>query len=87
MPLVCPESEGHLLPTTYFMSPIEKLVLAHRYLYYVLNEPTISDQQFDRMEKEAVKKSNPESPVNRPGSDLARSYSAEIIEIALELKS
>ena len=69
------------------MSPIEKLVLAHRYLFYVLKEPQINDKRYDRMVSEAKRKSNPESPVNNPGTAVKEDYSKEIIEIAMELKS
>jgi len=31
----------------------EKLILAHRYLYYVKCEPVISDYEYDRLEQDA----------------------------------
>lgn len=50
-------------------------ILIHRYLYYVLNQPIISDFEYDILEKEA-KKIYPE--LNTPGSSLEESYSDEI---------
>jgi len=82
MPLVCPESEGQFSPITYFMSPIEKIVMAHCYLYFVLHQPAISDLRYDRLKKEAKRKSNSENIVT-----AVNDYPKEIIEIAMELKS
>jgi NAD-dependent DNA ligase len=32
------------------MSALAKIILAHRYLYFVLTEPAISDAEYDRLE-------------------------------------
>jgi len=56
----------------------EILVLAHRYLYYVLNTPVISDRAYDELEKAAIKILPSTSDVNKPGSDLDSSYSQEV---------
>lgn len=53
----------------------------HNYNYYVLNTPTISDQEFDMMmhRLEALEKEHPEfadplSPTQRVGSDLSQGF-------------
>ena len=50
----------------------------HNYNYYVLNQPTISDQEFDMMMHELIDLEarhpelyDPNSPTQRVGSDLA----------------
>lgn len=65
---------------------IENLVLAHRYLYYVENNPIISDYEYDILEKKALKVCDEDSPLHNPGSDLMDSYSSEIIELSKLLK-
>ena len=54
---------------------------SHNYNYYVLNAPTISDQEFDMMlkELEELEKNHPEyddplSPTRRVGSDLTKGF-------------
>ena len=49
----------------------------HQYEYYVLNSPTVSDQEFDRLldrlvrlEKQFPELLKPDSPTQRVGSDL-----------------
>lgn len=53
----------------------------HNYNYYVKNQPTISDQEFDemmhelqRLEQEHPETSDPNSPTQRVGSDLAGEF-------------
>ena len=53
----------------------------HNYNYYVLNTPTISDQEFDQMmhELEALEQQHPDmydvnSPTQRVGSDLSQDF-------------
>jgi len=61
-----------------------KLILAHRYLYFVLCDPVISDREYDALERAL-------SPEQREaigvGSSLASSYAPEIIELAQRLRS
>lgn len=57
-----------------------KKCLEHRYRYYVLNEPIISDYEYDILEKEA-KKNDINGILNTPGSSLKSSYPEEIIRI------
>lgn len=54
---------------------------AHNYKYYVLNEPDISDREFDELLKrlESLEKEHPEyddplSPTRRVGSDLTKGF-------------
>lgn len=60
--------------------------LVHRYLYYVENEPIISDMEYDIMEKEARRVAPENHPINKPGSSLKSSYSDYIIKLAEEWK-
>lgn len=67
------------------MLEIEKLVMAHRYLYYVLMSPVISDREYDLLELDAYEKAPSDSPVHELGSSLPENYSQEIIDLANEL--
>ena len=57
------------------------IINAHNYRYYVLNEPSISDRDFDNLlkELEQIEKDHPElddplSPTHRVGSDLTTGF-------------
>lgn len=63
----------------------EELCLVHRYLYYVLNQPVISDYQYDELERLAKKDVGKNSILLRPGSDLESSYPLYIREEAIKL--
>lgn len=65
---------------------LEKLVLAHRYLYYVLDDPIISDFEYDKLEREARASLPEDSPIQDVGSSLRSSYSEDIIKYAENLK-
>lgn len=67
------------------MKAAERMVMAHRYLYYVLHKPVISDYQYDMMEKDAIKKAHPDSQILKPGSDKASDYSEATIKLAQDL--
>ena len=54
---------------------IQDVCMAHRYLYYVRNNPVISDFEYDMLEKEAVKDIPKDHPLNKAGSDMESSYS------------
>ncbi|MCL2041691.1 MAG: hypothetical protein FWG84_06605 [Bacteroidales bacterium] len=63
---------------------LTKELQEHSYRYYVLNEPTISDYQYDMMmkgleklEEEYPDLASPDSPTQRVGSDLAEDYYIE----------
>lgn len=64
------------------MLEIEKTVLAHRYLYYCLSKPVISDYEYDKLEKEALKVVAEDSVIRECGSDLEDSYSDEVKNLA-----
>ncbi len=64
---------------------IEDQCMVHRYLYYVLFEPIISDYEYDMLEKEAEKVAPEDHPIHRHGSDLKSSYDKKIIDIANNL--
>lgn len=59
------------------MSDILNIVKAHAYLYYVLGESVITDQEYDRMYRE--------SGADFIGSDLESDYSEEVKQIASQL--
>ena len=61
---------------------IEDKILFHRYRYYIMCDPLISDFEYDMLDKEAVAILPPDSVVNQPGSDLKSSYPAHIAEMA-----
>lgn len=56
------------------MTDLELEVLEHRYRYYVLNEPSITDYEYDLLERKALKEAGPDSPLHKPGSDKASDY-------------
>ena len=64
---------------------IVQVALAHRYLYYVLMSPVLSDQEYDRIEEAAVEIAPDDSPIHDPGSDLDESYSQEVKQLAYRL--
>jgi len=63
----------------------EELTLAHRYLYYVLLTPVLSDKSYDRVEEIALETASKDSPIRDPGSSLASSYSNETVALAAKL--
>lgn len=67
----------------YFKS-IENKLMAHRYLYYVLAAPKISDSAYDLMELRAKSFLPPDSPIQKVGSSLAEDYSPEIVNLAMK---
>lgn len=56
----------------------EKEILIHRFLYYVMCEPAISDFEYDVLEREAREVCHEGSPVHGVGSCLPSSYPAVI---------
>lgn len=67
------------LPTQYL--DLQQLVIFHEHRYYALNEPLISDFEYDSLYKmlEAIEKEHPEwitpdSPTQRVGSDLTEDF-------------
>lgn len=64
---------------------IGDVCLVHRYLYYVKGSPIISDQQYDILEREAVRFEKRTHPVHFPGNDLEDSYSNKIKNTAIKV--
>lgn len=68
------------------MNPsIEDLVMAHRYMYYVLAETVLPDHQYDILERQGRLLLPDTSPVQRVGSDLSSSYTEYQINLARKL--
>lgn len=63
----------------------EDRVLLHRYCYYVLALPLVSDFEYDTYEREARAVCPPESPVHGVGSCLPSSYPERIKHMAEEM--
>lgn len=61
---------------------IEDQCMVHRYLYYVVGTPMISDYDYDMLEKIAVLNAPKNHPIHSTGSDLESSYKKNIIDIA-----
>lgn len=59
-------------------------VMAHRYLYYILATPEITDQEYDELEK--AREWPADSPVLQVGSDMASSYPAAVVQHALNIR-
>lgn len=66
---------------------LENIVLAHRYLYYVLMTPILPDYTYDSLEEYALTKVSEDSIIRFPGSNLEEDYSDEIKELANKLLS
>lgn len=68
--------------------------LVHRYLYYVLGDPIVSDRDYDMMERDAVAEleanvslpdpdmDDLDHPLLRPGSDRPTDYPQRIRDLA-----
>lgn len=67
------------------MTDIEKIVLAHRYLYYVEAQPVISDYEYDVLERKAREIAEPSSKVRQVGSSLPSDYPEEVKRYALSM--
>jgi NAD-dependent DNA ligase len=61
---------------------LEIEVMAHRYIYYVMNDEVISDHKYDKMESHARHLLPRSSPVHEVGSSLLSSYTEEMIQRA-----
>lgn len=61
------------------------LALAHRYLYYVLMIPVISDKEYDKLEQLAVEDADEDHPIHGVGSSNAEDYPKNVIAIAFDL--
>lgn len=69
---------------------MEHLLMAYHYLYYVVCSPTISDRDYDALDREFLtlvpSGGGVESPIHHPGSELPRSYTPDEVELARELE-
>lgn len=65
---------------------LEQLCMAHRYLYYVWGKPVISDHEYDALERRALKRVGPSSPLHRVGSDREQDYSDAVKAVAKVLQ-
>ena len=61
---------------------IEHEVMVHRYRYYIMCSPLISDSEYDRLEKKARDQLPSSSPVHNIGSGLEESYNPLVIKDA-----
>lgn len=61
---------------------LEHDVLVHRYLYYVMSDPVVSDYIYDQIERDARLVCPESSPVHGVGSSLESDYSQEVKEDA-----
>lgn len=62
--------------------------MMHRYLYYVVNRPILTDIEYDFLEKEAIidlEIKHPNHPIFKPGSSKEIDYHPLIIKQALAL--
>lgn len=53
---------------------LELEAMAHRYLYWVLDKPVITDQAYDDLERMACKVLPASSPLHGVGSSRAQDY-------------
>lgn len=59
--------------------------MAHRYLYYILGIPVLTDEQYDKLEYDARFVINDGSPIHGVGSDLESDYNEEVRKFAQRL--
>lgn len=64
------------------LSGLELEVLYHRYLYYVLGEPEITDYEYDMLERRLGREQPGSAVFNSVGSSLAGDYPPEVAERA-----
>lgn len=61
---------------------LEDLVMVHRYLYYVLCSPVLTDAEYDVLQRQADIFCDASSPAVQVGSELASSYTPQQKQIA-----
>lgn len=64
---------------------LENCLMMHRYLYYVLGKPVISDKQYDDMEKTFLYLYPDNKNINKVGSDRGNDYSDDVKKLAESL--
>ena len=60
----------------------ERLLLAHRYLYYVVGKPVLKDSDYDALERGAMSIIPDDSPIRRPGSSNPYDYPEVVMKMA-----
>ena len=63
----------------------ERLLLAHRYLYYVVGHPVLRDTDYDVLERGAMPVIPDDSPIRRPGSSNPHDYPEIVQKMATAL--
>lgn len=61
---------------------IQLEALAHRFSYYVLAAPVLTDIDYDALERTALVDAPPDSPLRRPGSDIRSDYPEDVQALA-----
>jgi NAD-dependent DNA ligase len=67
------------------MVALEDILMAHRYLYYVLGDTVISDYQYDMLERQAREYLPMDHPLQGIGSSLASSYTDAQVCLAMQM--
>jgi NAD-dependent DNA ligase len=68
------------------MNPtLEDLIMAHRYMYYVLADTRLLDHEYDILERQGRSLLDEASSVHKVGSDLNSSYTPEQKELAWKI--
>jgi NAD-dependent DNA ligase len=60
---------------------LEREVLIHRFNYYCLDDPIISDSEYDALERKALAELPDSKILNSVGSSLRSSYPQEILDM------
>ena len=82
----CPQCSREITPAhRSCFTCLERTVMAHRYLYYILNSPVLADIDYDSLERSARAVLPPTSPVHQPGSSLPEDYAPDVIHLARAL--
>lgn len=64
---------------------LEDFIMAHRYLYYCVNSPQISDSRYDVIESAALRVLPESSAIRKTGSSFESDYSEAQKQIAKKL--
>ncbi len=88
-----PKSNNHETVSSEIIKRIEELrelIHQHDYNYYVLNEPTISDREYDLLMKELIELENkypflitPDSPTQRVGGEPTKEFPVAVHEVPM----
>jgi NAD-dependent DNA ligase len=68
------------------MNPtLEDVIMAHRYMYYVLADTRLLDHEYDILERQGRSLLDEASSVHKVGSDLDSSYTQQQKDIAWKI--